>query len=227
MDLNKETYETISRFLKGQMNDQEISVFEQKMSEDSALKNAVETEREIIKGIRSSARTDFKKSLDEIHARMNEESEASDISPPKKKNNWLWLLICFAIVGLFSYLFWPKPPTTAKEDVSEIPYAAGQPDWSGLVAVYEKAVFTDKKDLSTATKIDEINTFLFLDAKGAPSYNFDLESKQLKLHFPAASTSKIKSPVLYQQDNNWLLDLDGLLYTIEESSSESPLRKIN
>ena len=225
MDLNKETYDTIDRFLRGQMSKRENSDFEKKISEDKVLGEIVDTEREIVKGIRRTAKNDFKKNLDEIHATIKDRPNDSGTVDPKKKNYWWGLIVFLALLGVATYLLWPKSSGSTNDETSEIPYAAARPNWTGAVALYDESVLVDNIDFSTAEKITEINTLIFTGNE-TQSYTFNLKEKQLLLYLPNLIDDQKNPPVLYQQVNNYLLELNDVLYFVEETPNKSPLKKI-
>lgn len=222
--MDQETYDIIDKYLKGHMSEQEAGDFEIKISKDDSLREIVETEREIIKGIRRSAKIDFQKSLDEIHAKMDHQEDVSHPVAVKKPFPWWWWLGGIALIGLATYFLFPKSEEQAKEEVSEIPFAAGRPDWTGMISVYEESVLTEKIAIENVEKIDDINTIIFLGSE-SPTYTFDPVEKELKLYFLEAVSVENIRPILYRQGNNWLLNISEEYYIVEPKTSAAALKK--
>lgn len=235
MEINQEIYDRIDRYLQGKMGDQELVDFESELSKDDKLSGIVEREREIINGIRRSAKIDFQKELDEIHATIDDnksqtesqkKEDHDDVATPK--NNKLWLLLGgLVLISLLAFFLWPKPEQQKVEEVPEKIYAATRPVWTGSIPVYDESVLKNNTAIASAEKIDEINMFVFIQKNEPSTYVFDTKEKALKLYIPTAIDVNKVRPVIYQISDYWILSLDEVYYSIEASASPTPLKKVD
>ena len=92
-DISQELFEEIERYLSGAMNPEERNTFENKLQNDSKLKEEVEVQRELILAVEIGS---MKNDLEEIHRK----------SFSAQKKHTFWYGIAASVIVIFSIGIW-------------------------------------------------------------------------------------------------------------------------
>jgi len=221
VDKHQEIYQQIDLYVKGKLNASELAEFQTRLKNDPAFKELVEQEELIVKGIRSAAKADLKKELGAIHQQIKP-ADTDKKQPSKGTFNFLPYLIALILIGLLMAVLYmtnrnsTELPTKPK---NEIPMAAAKPLWKEQIPVYDWSLSNNGQSLKEDSKLKEMNCLVFKNAD-TPTYSFD--QKTLRLYLSAFNSNNL--PILFSDESEWLLKLDGILYPISLTNGNTPLR---
>ena len=111
MDKHLYNDDDLERYLLGEMNEQERQAFEQQLSTDTALTDALELHQDTLEGIRLDSSQALKKQLQEVEVGLTGAGKAQ-VTEDKKINRrplltWLAVAASLLMVVLLGYLFLP------------------------------------------------------------------------------------------------------------------------
>ncbi|MFC0606059.1 tetratricopeptide repeat protein [Winogradskyella pulchriflava] len=101
-DISQEEFEKIEAFINGQLSEEDLSTFENKLKNEDGFKAKVEDIKAILNGIETQA---MKEQLDEFHTEISSNEEVAFVNEPRAKSlNWKRIAIAaILIIGLGSF----------------------------------------------------------------------------------------------------------------------------
>src|SRR6056297_1951036 len=120
-DISQDLYERIESYLSGEMADSEKSAFEREMAQDTALREEVAIQRELIQAVELGA---LEETLLEIEKEMQSPGEGQ-----QRESHRYWFAMAASFLALIALSVWmlTKPNTNQKLFAEYVEYDPGLP----------------------------------------------------------------------------------------------------